>query len=341
MENKLLKLDLQLFAGEESAGGAAAAGGTGSVDAGSAQPIAQDAGGQAEGVNALPQREGSRQMIFPRVPKVETHPVQPAAKPARQIPTAGTPQQQPVAPAPAETWADVKKRFSAEYGADVQAVVRDRLKNREAERKQLNDALETLADIAPYYGINADDPARMDLGKLKESVRNDKRWYEKEALAKGIPVETEMHVRQMEMEKKRRDAEARRSLENEMLNRHIAGLREQEAELKKEFPDFDLSTEVQNRAFARMTAPGGGMSLRQAYFALHGDELMQRQSKNTEEKTKQTMSRAIQAGSVRPAENGMTGDGGGIPNKDYSRMTREEWAEIRNRARRGEKIAIT
>ena len=339
MENKLLKLDLQLFAGEESAGGAAAAGGTGSADAGSAQPIAQDAGGQAEGVNALPQREGSRQRIFPRVPKVETHPVQPAAKPARPIPTAQT-QQQPAQAAPEMTWADAKKRFANEYGADVRAAVNERFKNREDESNRLNDALDTLASIAPFYGVNADDPARMDLAKLKDSIRNDKRWYEKAALENGVPVETEMRVQQLEMEKKRREMETRRSLEKEMLNRHIAGLREQEAELKKEFPDFDLSTEVQNRAFARMTAPGGGMSLRQAYFALHGDELMQRQSKSTEEKTKQTMSRAIQAGSVRPAENGMTGDGGGIPNKDYSRMTREEWAEIRNRARRGEKIAI-
>lgn len=341
MNNDLLRLDLQRFADDGSAGGAAAGVAPGE-SAGGAQTEGISAASQSEGVSAPPQREtGSRDKIFPRVPRIETTHAQPAAKQPRPVPTAQT-QQQPAQAAPEMTWADAKKRFANEYGADVRAAVNDRFKNREDESKRLNEAMETLAAIAPFYGVNADDPAQMDLGKLKDSIAKDKRWYEQAALEKGIPVETEMHVRQLEMEQKRREAENRRSLEKEMLAKHLESLRAQEAEFKKELPEFDLMTEIQtNNDFRRLTMPGSGLNLRQAYMAVHGDEMMQRVSAASSAKAQNDMSRAIQSGAMRPQENGMHAQGGGIPAQDYTRMTRQEWAEIRRRAQRGEKIAIT
>ena len=202
--------------------------------------------------------------------------------------------------------------------------------------------METLAAIAPFYGVDAADPAQMDLGKLKESITKDKRWYEQAALEKGIPVETEMHMRQLELNEKRQAEINRKSLEREMLTKHLESLRAQEAEFKKELPDFDLMQEIQtNNDFRRLTMPGSGLNLRQAYMAVHGDELMQRVSAASSAKAQSDMSRAIQSGAMRPQENGMNAQGGGIPARDYNAMTRQEWAEIRRRAQRGEKIAIT
>jgi len=338
----MLRLDLQLFAEEGSAGGAAG-GQTATAEAGGAPSGATDAGNPGEGVSALPQREGRRQNIFPRVQKVDVQPAQSTGAPARQYPTAHQAQQQTQAQAQPEKrpWDEVKKLYKDEYHADFQAALKDRFKNQEDQSKRLNTAMQTLSAIAPFYGIDASDPNGIDLEKLGNAIQNDRRWYEQSALEKGIPVETEMHIRQLEMEQKRREAEQRKSLEQEQIRAHVANLRQQEQQMQAEFPGFDLMQELQNNpAFARMTAPGGGFTVRQAYYALHGDELMQQQSAATEERTKQNMSRAIQAGSVRPVENGVNATGGGVPQKDYTRMTRAEWAEIRNRARRGEKIQI-
>lgn len=340
MENEKLRLNLQLFADEGSAGGAAG-GQTATAEAGGAPSGATDAGNPGEGVSALPQREGRRQNIFPRVQKVDVQPAQSTGTPARQYPTAQPQTQQAQAQPQMEPWEEVKKRYKEQYGADVRAAINDRFKNQEDQSKRLNTAMQTLSAIAPFYGIDASDPNGIDLEKLGSAIQNDRRWYEQSALEKGIPVETEMHIRQLEQEQKRREAEQRRSLEQEQIRAHVANLRQQEQQMQAEFPGFDLMQELQsNPAFARMTAPGGGFTVRQAYYALHGDELMQRQSAATEERTKQNMSRAIQAGSVRPVENGVNATGGGVPQKDYTRMTRAEWAEIRNRARRGEKIQI-
>ena len=331
---KKLVMRLDLFGiGEDAMGG-----GSGET----AAPAQQTA--PAEGVNAQPQREGRRPNIFPMVPKADVQRARPARNAARQIPTApaaGQPQQPMAEQAAAETWEDVKKRYKAEYGADVKAAVDDRFRNQADLSGRLNSAMQVLASIAPFYGINADDEGNIDLEKLSHAIQDDNRFYEQSALEKGIPVETEKHIRQLEMQEKQRQIEARRSLEQERLRSHLVKLREQEAELKQEFPDFDLMAEVQsNPAFARMTGPDGGLTVRQAYMALHGDELMYRRSQAIEERTKQNMSRAIQAGAMRPQENGMTGTGGGLQNIDPAHMTREQRLEIRRRVKAGDRIAF-
>ena len=335
--NSLLKLNLQLFGEDESAGGAEV-----STDAGNGQTEPMSAGNEAQGVDAQPQREGRRQNIFPRVPKVDVQPARTVEKPARRFPTAEQPAPKPqtAAQAPAEAWADVKKRYSAEYGADVRAAVNERFKNHEAADKRLNEAMETLAAIAPFYGVQSDASGNLDLAQLKDKIQNDRHWYEQIAMEKGIPVETAMLIHQLEMQQKQREAENRRSLEQEQLQKHFEGLRQQEGALKNEFPDFSLEAALQDPVFVRMTSPGGGYTVKQAYFALHGDELLQRRSAQTAAETQKNMSRAIQSGAMRPQENGMAGNGGGVPAQNFAAMTREQWKEFNRRAQAGERIRI-
>ena len=332
---KKLELRIDLFGEGEDAG---ISGGESS-----AAP-AEQTGPAQEGVSAQPQREGRRPNIFPMVPKADVQRARPERNTARQIPTAnaaGEPQQPQAQQAPAETWEEVKKRYKTEYGADVKAAVEDRFRNQADLSGKLNSAMQVLSSIAPFYGINVDEAGNLDLEKLTKAIQDDDRFYEQSALEKGIPVETEKHIRQLEMQEKQRQMEARRSLEQERLRAHLSNLRQQEAELKQEFPDFDLMTEVQsNPAFARMTAPDGGLTVRQAYMAIHGDELMHRQAQATEERTKQNMSRAIQAGAMRPQENGMTGPGGGIQSLDPAHITRDQRKEINRRVQAGENIAF-
>lgn len=59
------------------------------------------------------------------------------------------------------------------------------------------------------------------------------------------------------------------------MREHFRSLAEQEAELKKTVPDFDLQRELQNPTFLRMTAPGSGLRVADVYFALHRQELQE------------------------------------------------------------------
>lgn len=326
-----LEMRLDLFGETETEAPAAAA------PAPEATASASGAETGNAGVEAFPARDiGSRPKTFPAVPKVDVKRPQP--KPVRQIPAATQqqPQQQQQQAAQPESFDDlINGRYKKEFGDKVQGIIQERFKGRAAQDAKYEKAMNTLMSVAPMFGINAQDAESLDLDQLSQAISDDDRMYEAEALEKGVPTSTLKHIKQLEQREKQRQLEDRRSLEQEMLRKHVMGLREQEAELKKEFPDFDLNTEAQNAAFARMTAPGSGITLRQAYMAVHGDELMQRSQHQAVTETKRAVSQAIQAGAIRPTENGLA-PGTGAPQRDPHSYTREERAEIRRRVMAGE-----
>lgn len=339
MHNMREKMNLQLF-GEEGAPGAPAA-------AAQETAAAQDAAAQA-GVSAIPTREDGRaDRVFPAVERAARRPV--SGKPrTRQIPAAidraqagkqpvQTPEAAPV-PAHEETFEEaISGRWKEEYGRRVQEAVQKRFKNQEDMGARYQSAVEALARIAPLYGMAVEDPGELNVEQLVEKIQDNDSLYAAEAMAKGMPVETYKRIRQDEIRQEQQKAEKRRSLEEMQLQRHVQSLREQEAALKREFPDFDLVREAQNPAFARMTGPGGGLTVRQAYMALHGEELMQRIAEKTQQETKTKMSQAIQAGGMRPQENGMAQSGGGTARRDARSYTRQELQDIRRRVLAGER----
>lgn len=344
MKNEKLDMNLQLFAEGEGAEAPSA----GTQATGSAQGVTDGSGqtgAPAEGVSANPTREGRRQPIFPAVPRTDVRRVQPKA--ARPLPTATAPQQaqnEPQAQQAQETQEEtfdslIRGKYKKEYGQAVQAAVQERLKNRADNEEALRKANAVLASVAPFFGVEVGQDGMADIEKLSQAIQDDDRLYEEEALQKGIPVSTLKHIKQIEARERERQAEERRSLADEQLHRHYDGLQQQAEELKKKYPDFDLMTECQtNPTFFRMTAPGGGLTVEQAYMACHGEELLKRQAQQTEEKTKSNMSRAIQSGSIRPQENGMAQSGGGPMHRDPHTYTREERMEMRRRVNAGERV---
>ncbi|MBQ9196897.1 MAG: hypothetical protein IJ157_06595 [Clostridia bacterium] len=332
---KMLRMRLDLF-GEETASAAPETGAAGTAS----EPAGE--GAASQGVSALPTREGRRQNIFPAVPKQEIRRVQ--DKPARPLPTAMAPQQAQQDPQPQEkpeeTFEElIHGRFKKEYGQAVQAAIQERFKNHADSEEALRKANAALASVAPFFGVQIGEDGTIDMEKLTQAIQNDDRLYEEEALQKGIPVSTLKQLKQLEARQRQQEAAERRSLADEKLRQHFEGLKAQAEELKKIYPDFDLMAEIQgSREFARMTGPGGGLTVQQAYMALHGEELMQRQAQQTEERTKSTMSRAIQSGSVRPQENGMAQSGGGQMKRDPHYLSREERKDIRRRVQAGERV---
>lgn len=120
----------------------------------------------------------------------------------------------------------------------------------------------------------------------------------------------------------------------EPLRRHYSDLLRQAEELAKDRPGFDLQEELRNPAFLRMTAPGVGLSVREAYRAVHHEDLVQ--------EAVDQVQKQIRAGRTRTRELGADGSNGTIVKADYSRMSKPEREQfkrrIRDAAQRGEKI---
>ena len=124
--------------------------------------------------------------------------------------------------------------------------------------------------------------------------------------------------------------------------RHIEGLRQEGEELKKTFPNFDLQNELQNPVFRRMTAPGSGLTVADAYYAVHRKEIQAAAAQVTAQQVAEKLSNSIQANSRRPTEAGTAAQAPTVTSFDYTKMSKDQRADLKRRIReaaaRGEKL---
>ena len=323
-------LNLQLFAGEGAGdgGGEAATSGESSADAGHQRLLEL-------GVPADKIRKN-------RAYKLNA----PAAKPADSGQVKAQEQKPEQAAAadnnPTEEKTDTPTRMSwdeimadPEYNKQMQLTVQSRLKNAKMAEDTLGKLTPALEVLARKHG---QDPANIDYEALANAISNDESYYEDKALEMGVSVDTAKRIDQHERDTARQQREEQRTLEQQKFQQHITKLEQQGQALKQVFPNFDLRTELQNPTFARLTSPNMGMSVEDAYYAVHRKEIQAAAMQVTAQKTAQKISNAIQSGSRRPNENGTSGQAPSVTTFDYRSMSPEQRKALKDRIRSGEKI---
>lgn len=127
-----------------------------------------------------------------------------------------------------------------------------------------------------------------------------------------------------------------------VVARHFSELERQAEALRTLVPGFDLGRELANPAFARLTAPGTGISVEDAFYALHRQELQQAAMQVAAQKTAQLLSDAVRSGSYRPREHGVSAQGASVTGFDYRAASPQQKAALKKRIReaaaRGEKL---
>lgn len=236
------------------------------------------------------------------------------------------------------SWDEIMK--DPEYNKEMQAVVRSRLKSEKSAEEALGKMAPAIEVMARKYNL---DPKNMDYDALATAINNDDAYYEDKALEMGVSVETAKRVDQMERNTERQKAQEQRTLQEQAIQQHFISLERQGEELKKLFPNFDLRTELQNPAFARMTAPGKGvMSVEDAYRAVHRQEIDAAASQIIAQKTAEKISNAIQSGSRRPDESGASSQAPSVSTFDYAKASpkqREAFKkDLRAKWAAGEKV---
>ena len=335
MENKLW-LNLQLFAGESTGDGegAAATGENATVDA---EQRLRELGVPEDKLR----KRANRTAANP--------PSESTGKPAPRESVSVEPSAQDAAAteeAPTEENANAPRRLSwdeimadPEYNKQMQSVVQSRLRSAKGAEETLGKITPALELLARKYGL---DPANMDYDALAKKINDDDGYYEDKALSMGVSVETAKQIDQQERDTARAQREEARNLEEQKLRAHFEKLQQQSAAMKKVFPNFDLRTELQNPAFARMTAPNVGISVEDAYYAVHRNEIQTAAMQATAQRTAQNISKNIQAGNRRPDEAGASGQAPSVTTFDYSKASREQREafkkDLRARMARGEKV---
>lgn len=204
-------------------------------------------------------------------------------------------------------WEDVKK--DPEINRQIQAVVKRRLK----EAAEASHALTQLQPALIAYGL---DPENPDYTAVSTALQ--------EALQPGqAPAAPEVEA-----------------VETMDVAKHLQSLQEQAKQLQQSYPGFSLEKAMEDPAFLRLTAPGG-VSVQQAHFALHHDDIQRATLQVAAKHTAQALSRSIASGH-RPLENGTTQQAGSVLTMNYRAATPAQRQalkdSIRAAAARGEKI---
>ena len=330
-------LNLQLFAGE----GAGAGGEGGGEGANTGDNATADAGQRLRelGVPEDKIRRRARYAAKAPEPTAKTEEAEPkAAENTQQDAAAENPTEENKTEKPARmSWDEIMA--DPEYNRQMQAVVQSRLKSSKG-------AEETLAKLTPALELLARkhnlDPAKMDYDALAKAISDDDSYYEDRALQMGTSVETAKKIDQQERDTARQKKAEELSIQEQKIRNHFTGLEQQALEMKKMFPNFDLQTELKNPAFLRMTSPNVGISVRDAYYAVHHDEMQTAAMQATAKATAQNISQNIQARQRRPDENGISGQAPSATTFDYRNASREQREafkrDLRARMARGEKV---
>lgn len=309
-----MRWDLQLFAGE-----GASSGGEGGGDGASASgaETATDNMGQL----GIPREKLERyRSVKGKQPKAKDSQRAIESAPAAEAPAQDAAPENPEADGkdPEAAWSDILK--NPEYNSRIQDIVQKRVANMKSALDALTPALETLGQ---KYGMDVSDVTKIDFAELSRKINEDDSYFEDRAEELGSSPETARRVFQAELAEKRKDMTAN----EEMARRHFEDLVRQGEALKAKIPNFDLQRELQDPRFARMTAPGGGWNVEQAFNAVHHDALMKLAQEQAAKQASQAISNSIQSGKTLPAENGsVQRSAQGTQTKLYSQMTPEERA---------------
>lgn len=315
------KFDLTLFDGGAAGAGAGGDGGAG-ADAG--------ATGQEDAAPVNPNRRQKRTNPLANV-RYGIQPTQTTE--GAQVTAAPESEEQPNLD---EEWQTVKEKFKEQFGRDTANIVKDRLKNSKQAEAQMQKLAPILTAMAEKYGKGADD-----IDGIVAAYTDDDSLYEAEAMERGLPVSVVKQIRQLEADKQARDQQAQQDEQTRMIQQHIQQMAVDFEKVRSSFPNADLRTELQNPAFARLTSPEVGVSVSDAYWLIHRNEIEPQAMQVAAQKTQQKMSQAIQSGMRRPSENGSKATAPALDIRDDPRLwSKQDREEVKRRARTGEKIYL-
>ena len=123
-------------------------------------------------------------------------------------------------------------------------------------------------------------------------------------------------------------------LEQQKFQNQMLKLDQQANALKAVVPNFDLRTEMQNPVFARLTSPSVGMSVEDAFYAVHRKEMQAQSMQVAAQQAQQMISNAIQSGSHRPDETGTASQAPSVSKFDYRKATPAQRKALKDEIRR-------
>ena len=194
------------------------------------------------------------------------------------------------------TWEQILK--DPEYNAQLQKIIRARVKE-EGRNKAILETLDpALRQLAAQHGL---DPENLNHAALAEAITRQ-----------NLPQETPQ----------------------QRFAGHIRKLQQQAEAFQAMVPGFDLRQELRNPLFVRLTSPGVGLSVEDAFYAVHRKAMQEKSMEAAAQQATRMISNAIASGSHRPEESGTAAQAPSVSRFDYRNATPEQRKQLKDAIRR-------
>ena len=194
------------------------------------------------------------------------------------------------------TWEQILQ--DPEYNAQLQKIIRSRVKE-EGRNKAILETLDpALRQLAAQHGL---DPENLNHAALAEAITRQNQ-----------PQETPQ----------------------QRFAGHIRKLQQQAEAFRALVPGFDLRQELRNPLFVRLTAPGVGLSVEDAFYAVHRKDIQQQSMEAAARQATRMLSNAIASGSHRPEESGTAAQAPSVSRFDYRNATPEQRKALKDAIRK-------
>lgn len=234
-------------------------------------------------------------------------------------------------------YAKFKEDFKDEYNAEVQGLVKDRLKK---SNERLNAAKEfksksdkVFEALAVMYGLDAND-----YDGISRAVENDNSFYEEKALAAGMDVNEYRKLQQMKRENEQLRQQNEDYIRQQQMEQKYRTWIQQGQMTKEIYPNFDIDAESQNPDFMRLL--NSGVDVTTAFEVVHKDEILTAGMRYAANQTAAKMKQNAGANANRPTESGISEHAASSATIDVSKLSDEQMAEYIRRAKAGEKITF-
>lgn len=245
----------------------------------------------------------------------------------------------------AEFDALINGKYKEAYGKKTKGIVSERVKNLKKENEDLtttHNAHKALIDeIAFKYGVEADD-----LEGLSKAIKADKAYEEAQAFESGKSLDEWMADKKEKRDKANQQKELE-DLRNKVKEREdrdafferYAKWDGETAKIKALYPSYDLNTEMGNKDFVGLL--NNGVPPKTAYEVVHMDDIMSSAMAHATNTAKKQLTDNIAANGSRPIENGNAAQSAAFTKIDVSNLSKEQIADYKQRAARGEIITFS
>ena len=235
------------------------------------------------------------------------------------------------------TYQDLIKsdKYKDEHKAYMDKTIGDRLKKYKGMEENLGKHKAILDTVATKYGIDPDDENFLET--LTQKIEADYSYYENYAMEHDISPEYARRIVTMERKASQYDAQKEAQAQQEQARQRMMVVMQNAEKTKKQFPDFDLDTEMQDERFRRLLAATNGDTTA-AFKACHHDEIIANTVRRASKQIQNQTAQAVASNTARPIENGLSSSAPSVVHQDFKGMNLQDirkYAEEQRRKKAG------